>query len=726
VKPNKREFDIVMRTLLLFFLIFPYCAQGGVFKCVINGEVSYQSTPCISGQVPFKGTSTQGQHAPHAQDYSNKNPAIIQVDAPHSVGVAGSASRTSTPSVAGQGSSFQEFGAAVPAPILLEKKGLKGIAAYADGRTDLTPEQIEIGFALSSVGSRARALTLIKQARGSVDFPIWKNSPSSPLINAASNADIEMISVILAKGIAVDSALSSSWLSRQTALIAAVSSTSYAYKYLPWSHPPERFLETIKFLLKAGANPNAKSSNGWTPMNVALGQTPPDPAGEKIKISILTALLDSGANPGTALPLDSTSNEREIEITKLLLGHGFDPKAQDSMALASAVHNRRPSLVNLMLTNGADPNTRALYGGINGKRSVLADALVMGQTEIAIALMKAGANPNKCSEESDNGKCEKYGVPLFFMTLHDSKLFHMMVAKGINPNAEDAQGQTALGYTISYRTYHQQGISKVCVAGTTNCKDLPKEKFDKADAVRILLIAGADPNKRSSTQIPLLMTDESDHEVITLLLDKGARLESINIGNEVIGPISQTIAAHRSFLSGELLRRSKGKLRTDEKWALYIAAAKGKMELAETLIQGGIKPDERGPLGETALHYAAHTGNAAMIKHLLTLGANPNAQTDAMHQVSTLGTNPYALLEAHMQEKQKIYVAVGLQPPAMGDGKVTPLMLAVISRDVEVTKALLDKGAKVETKSQQGLSALDIAHKMRNQEIEKLLATRLR
>ena len=592
-------------------------------------------------------------------------------------------------------------------------KGLKGIAAYADWRDDLTPEQIKIGFAFAR-GNESEALVLIKQAHDSVDFAIWKDNPNTPLIYAAAKGNIEMVAAILGKGIPVDSTLSTSSSIGQTALISVL---SFAFQTYPNATSPDRTLEMTRFLLKKGANPNAKNSSGQTPISSALRMNPHDLTGEKIRFEIVKELLEKGANPGTQLPLGDKNSVSDIEITKLFLEHGLDPKAKGSTSLAAAVHNRKLDQVTLLLKNGADPNMRALAAN----RTVLADAVVTGLIDVAKALIRSGANPNVCTDEDANGSCASYGIPLIFTAPLDPELFHMMMSKGANPNIVDAHGQTALGYAISYRTHQEQGIAMICIAGTTNCTKTPEDPYNRTTAVRMLLEAGVDPNKRSSGTLPLTMVEDDYHEVIALLLDKGANMESLTVEGERIGPISQAIVSRKDFLASELIRRTKGKLSADEKWAFYNAVSEGKQEMVAELVHHGIKPDERGPIGETALHYAAHTGKASMVKLLLTLGANPNTQTDEMPRAVPSSNNPFAFFESKMQRKQKVYKEVGLQPQGIGDGKVTPLMIAVTSGDIETVKTLLDAGAKVLDKSQRGLNSLDIAHEMGNLEIEKIL-----
>lgn len=721
---SMRASAVVLRVLSLALL--PCVAQGGVYKCVNGGEVSYQAVPCASGAAPYKETAGPEPQQPVRGVMAIAVPAGMHALAPmQAAPMVGSQSAqgAARPYVPGMPGAIGGSAAAVQARP--PGKGLQGVAGYAEGRTELTPEQVKIGYALST-NDRAGALSLIKAAHDSLNFPVFRDMPDTPLIFATRIADTEMIAAILAKGLPVDTARTSSFRSGETALIAAVDST-FATHYGSGSVSPERFLETAHFLLKAGANPNAKRSDGAMPLNVALSLTPPKPEDEAVKIATIKALLEAGAHPGTELPTNDPEGEGEMEIMKLLLDHGFDPKAKGSTSLASAVQARKPALVKLLLFKGADPNAHSLMN----PRRVVADADI----NIDKILLAAGANPNVCDNEDSSGKCSNYGRPLIFWAAQDPEFFHMIVAHGGNPNITDAQGQTALGYAINYR---KQNITKVCIAGTNKCMDAPADPFDRVKAIRMLLDAGADPNLRSNKQLPLMMVYQDDHEVVSMLVEKGARIEALNVGGEKIGPITQAIASGNEFLAGELLRYAK-KLGPEEKWALYGAAFQGKLELAEALTRHGVNPNERAPFGETALHYAAamRHGNAAMIKRLLALGADPNAQTVALPEAALVNpqtgvpNNPGAPDKAavmawfaQVQAKQVAYASARLGPLQLGDGKVTPLMIAAMAGDTEAVQALLSGGAKASLKSQRGMSAAEIARQMGNQDMVRLLSGR--
>lgn len=51
MKHKKRPSVYLMRILILVLL--PVSASGEVYKCVVDGRVSYTSSPCLSGGVPY-------------------------------------------------------------------------------------------------------------------------------------------------------------------------------------------------------------------------------------------------------------------------------------------------------------------------------------------------------------------------------------------------------------------------------------------------------------------------------------------------------------------------------------------------------------------------------------------------------------------------------------------------------------------------------------------------
>lgn len=61
---------------------------------------------------------------------------------------------------------------------------------------------------------------------------------------------------------------------------------------------------------------------------------------------------------------------------------------------------------------------------------------------------------------------------------------------------------------------------------------------------------------------------------------------------------------------------------------LNAAASLGATEVGMLLLDAGARPDLRGLLGETALHWAATIGNAALVRRLLEKGAPVDVKDD--------------------------------------------------------------------------------------------------
>ena len=121
------------------------------------------------------------------------------------------------------------------------------------------------------------------------------------------------------------------------------------------------YLDIIKLLLKAGANPNIKDSSGntaliWVSINGHL--------------NIVRLLLKAGANPNIKdsngnTALTRASRHGHLDIVKLLLKAGADPNIQNNYgytALIWASRHGHLDIIKLLLKAGANPNIKNIYG----------------------------------------------------------------------------------------------------------------------------------------------------------------------------------------------------------------------------------------------------------------------------------------------------------------------------------------------------------------------------
>ena len=105
--------------------------------------------------------------------------------------------------------------------------------------------------------------------------------------------------------------------------------------------------------------------------------------------------------------------------------------------------------------------------------------------------------------------------------------------------------------------------------------------------------------------------------------------------------------------------------------------------------------------GETPLMMASIDGNLPLVKALVI---GHKAQLDH------IGWTPlhYACAKGQLEVAQFL-IANGAIVDSMSLGNTTPLMMAVQSGNEQVVKLLLDKGADLQLRNSQGLTAIDIA-----------------
>jgi uncharacterized protein len=167
---------------------------------------------------------------------------------------------------------------------------------------------------------------------------------------------------------------------------------------------------------------------------------------------------------------------------------------------------------------------------------------------------------------------------------------------------------------------------------------------------------------------------------------------------------------------------------------LMLACVNGNASIVDRLLKAGADPNSASPGGETALMTASRTGSAAAIKILLAHGAGVNAaervrgQTALMWAAANNQVDAIkALIDAggDVQARSHGPIAAPVAPAAAKEGErepgyaartrrgrldsFTPLLFAVRDGAIDAVRTLLDRGANVNDKVEDGTSALVIA-----------------
>jgi ankyrin repeat protein len=120
-------------------------------------------------------------------------------------------------------------------------------------------------------------------------------------------------------------------------------------------------LDVVRTLLLQRHDPDERDANGLTPLMWAA---------RRGSIEAMTMLLDGGANPGARdmtngwTALFHAIHTRQAGAVRLLLDRGVDPNTavRRLRPLAMAAADRDPTILELLLAHGADPNARGIGG----------------------------------------------------------------------------------------------------------------------------------------------------------------------------------------------------------------------------------------------------------------------------------------------------------------------------------------------------------------------------
>ena len=318
-----------------------------------------------------------------------------------------------------------------------------------------------------------------------VDVFLQNNLNITALIEAATEGNLDIMTLLIDAGAAADAQGEDG--GGETALMAAATAGN---------------VDAVRMLLDAGADPHLRNANGATALSMAAL------AGSA---EIVRMLLDAGVDPNLQTNEGDTvlmlaASKGSIEVIRSLLDAGADPNLQNGdgeTALAKAVTEMRRAQGNQTTEQ------------VDWRRSVIT------------TLLDAGANPDLPNQDGTT----------VFMTMFKTKdvdAVKALLDAGADPKQRYSDGESLLMREI--RTNRNLDLFQLLLDAISDLSyvNLQKEdgltalmmavNYKRAEAVRSLMAAGADPDIQNNKGQAALMYAASSAELDTVkaLLDGGA------------------------------------------------------------------------------------------------------------------------------------------------------------------------------------------------------------
>jgi ankyrin repeat protein len=241
-------------------------------------------------------------------------------------------------------------------------------------------------------------------------------------------------------------------------------------------------------------------------------------------------------------------------------------------------------------------------------------------------------------------------------------------------------------------------------------------------SMKLLIERGADVNAKNAFDSTALMWSVTDFEKVRLLVEHGANVNATSKqGNTPL------LLAARSDRSAPIVKYliSKG---ANPKWVIpganinmmFAAADGGDLETVRTIMDAGVDVNTAMVLGVTPLMNAVNSGNASVVRLLLSKGANVNAKsgpklTDVKNGPIEKGSFTALLLASELGNSEiiKALLDAGADVNVHDVAGMTPLMFVLTSDHAhpEALALLLAKKPDLAAKNKYGETAFDWARK---------------
>ncbi|KAF4120574.1 Ankyrin repeat [Geosmithia morbida] len=320
-------------------------------------------------------------------------------------------------------------------------------------------------------------------------------------------------------------------------------------------------IESIRVLLKANVDPNAKKDGVYTPLCTSIRDNRPD---------ILRLLLSNGADPNvpaSEYPAFKCITHNRLRFLPELVKAGADLNNPKGIVETAVACNNMEAL-EWLLNQGMDPNERCPKG-----RSPLTTAIRDKRLDMIDLLISRGADPNKRGED----------WPIF-MAVHTPSILRRIL------------------HVLSEPRAFKGVVERAVVA-------------NQLESVKMLLAAGVSvEDKNGGVFSPLTSAIREDHrEIVEYLLDPNGGNADVNAPGEHL-PIVKALRRYHgedTAILEMLLAHGADPNKMYRGWnAMFQAVELGDLDVLKIVLEkgGGIDLEAREEMGQTVVEMAESRG----------------------------------------------------------------------------------------------------------------------
>lgn len=365
-------------------------------------------------------------------------------------------------------------------------------------------------------------------------------------------------------------------------------------------------LEAMEYLVQKGAKMNLKDSHGYSVSSFAVAGGQQDPAIFDFFIANGADFKNEKDHHGANILLVAVSRAKDFKLIDYFLDKGLDINTTDNdsnglfhyaaqggnIAILKELRKRGVS-TSKNATTGENAILFASRGGRGRSNGLEVFQYLEGIGLHANITAKNGVTPLHNLSRSSN----------------DLAILQYFIDKGVNPNAVDEEGNTAL-----------------LNAASNNKLEVIKFLSEKVQDIN-------HTNNDGNSALALAIQNNSG-QVVNYLVSKGADTSILDKkGNNLAYYLLKTRGKPKDFDEKVNTLSKTGfdfkKVQSDKSTAWHLAVDKNDIALLKKINAFGADINVKDDQGNTALHYAAmKSNNTAILKYLIASGADVKSTTE--------------------------------------------------------------------------------------------------